>query len=36
MPICQICGEEYIKDKMIGENYISCALIVHDNLDFEC
>jgi hypothetical protein len=36
MPICEICGEEHQDDEMIREICVSCASIVHDNLDFEC
>ena len=36
MLICAICREEFTEDEMIGEVCVSCASIVHDNLDFEC
>lgn len=36
MPICAICGEEHPVKEMIGEVCVSCASIMHDNLDFEC
>jgi hypothetical protein len=33
MPFCAICGEEHPEDEMIGEVCVSCASIIHDNLD---
>jgi hypothetical protein len=36
MPACSICSEEHPENEMIGEVCVSCASIMHDNLDFEC
>lgn len=35
MPICHIWGEEHPEDEMVGKVCVSCASIMHDNLEFE-
>jgi len=35
MSICQIYNEEHPEDEMIGEVCVSCASIMHDNLEFD-